>query len=240
MPADDDDPEIRYRDATQMGKVYLRPADVKRVIPGLREPDQGPEADDPELTIEVWRARIRWHPGELNTLRHNQSFLAGIGNAYSDETVHAAGLLPFRRRSSLADDEVVALYVTMRKVLADAITDLRERVPPKFEKQVRDFPAVHDQGGQPSPRCGTRITKVRAGGSSPHIAAAASADRRSRPARCAGRRGPCPQGRSKTCPIRRSAGSLIALSSTSTFAVVPKRAAMTMRVSPERTLYVAL
>ena len=164
MPADADEPEIRYRDPTQMGKVYLRPADVQRVIPGLGEPDQGPDADDPELTLDIWRERIRRHPGELKNLLRNQSFVAGIGNAYSDEIVHAAGLLPFRRRSSLAAEEVDALYVAMRAVLADAIAILRERVPPTFEKQVRDFLAVHNKGGQPCPRCGARITEVRAGG----------------------------------------------------------------------------
>ena len=164
MPADGDDPEVRYRDPTQMGKVYLRPAGVRRVIPGLGAPDQGPEADDPELTLEVWRDRIRRHPGGLKNLLRNQSFVAGIGNAYSDEIVHAAGLLPFRRRSSLAAEEIDALYVAMRAVLADAIAVLRERVPPNFEKQVRDFLVVHDKGGQPCPRCGTRITEVRAGG----------------------------------------------------------------------------
>ena len=40
----------------------------------------------------------------------------------------------------------------------------RERVPPTFETQVRDFLAVHMKGGQPCPRCGTRITEVKAGG----------------------------------------------------------------------------
>ena len=62
--------------------------------------------------------------------------------------------------------------------LADAIEVLRERVPPTFEKQVRDFLAVHDKGGQPCPRCGTRITEVRAGGFITRTAGAASADRR--------------------------------------------------------------
>ena len=57
-----------------------------------------------------------------------------------------------------------ALYDATRSTLADAIAVLRERVPPTFEKQVRDFLAVHDKGGQPCPRCGTRITEVRAGG----------------------------------------------------------------------------
>ena len=77
--------------------------------------------------------------------------MAGIGNAYSDEILHAARLLPFRKRSSLATEEVDELYAAMRTTLARAIDVLRERVPPTFEKQVRDFLAVHDKGGQPCP-----------------------------------------------------------------------------------------
>jgi formamidopyrimidine-DNA glycosylase len=165
LPADDARPELRYRDPTQMGKIYLRPAGVDRTIPGLGEPDQGPDADDPALTLAVWRDRIRRHPGELKNLLRNQSFVAGIGNAYSDEILHAARLLPFRKRASLAAEEVDALYLATRATLVDAIAVLSERVPPTFERQVRDFLAVHDKGGQPCPRCGTRITEVKAGGS---------------------------------------------------------------------------
>ena len=164
LPADEARPEVRYRDPTQMGKVYLRPAGVDRPVPGLGAPDQGPDADDPALTLEIWRDRIRRHPGELKNLLRNQAFVAGIGNAYSDEILHAARLLPFRKRSSLAAEEVDALYAATRTTLATAIGILRERVPPTFERQVRDFLAVHDRGGQPCPRCGARITEVRAGG----------------------------------------------------------------------------
>ncbi len=164
LPPADAMPEIRYRDPTQMGKIYLRPAGIDRPVPGLGEPDQGPDADDPGLTLEAWRERIRRHPGELKNLLRNQAFVAGIGNAYSDEILHAAGFLPFRKRASLAAEEVDALYAATRATLASAIEVLRERVPPAFEKQVRDFLAVHDKGGQPCPRCGTRITEVRAGG----------------------------------------------------------------------------
>ncbi len=164
LPADGARAEVRYRDPTQMGKIYLLPAGVERAVPGLGEPEQGPDADDPALTLEVWRDRIRRHPGELKNLLRNQSFVAGIGNAYSDEILHAAGLLPFRKRSSLAAEEVDALYGATRTTLTKAIDVLRERVPPTFERQVRDFLAVHDKGGQPCPRCGTRITEVKAGG----------------------------------------------------------------------------
>ena len=93
LPADDAAAEVRYRDPSQMGKVYLLPAGVERAVPGLRA-DQGPDADDPALTLEVWRARIQRHPGELKTLLRNQAFVAGIGNAYSDEILHAARLQP--------------------------------------------------------------------------------------------------------------------------------------------------
>ena len=164
LPAPDATPEIRYRDPTQMGKVYLQPAGVDRPVPGLGPGEQGPDADDPALTLDVWRDRIRKHPGELKNLLRNQAFVAGIGNAYSDEVLHAARLLPFRKRSSLAAEEVDALYEATRSTLTNAIAVLEERVPPTFEKQVRDFLAVHDKGGQACPRCGTRITEVKAGG----------------------------------------------------------------------------
>jgi formamidopyrimidine-DNA glycosylase len=164
LPADDARAEIRYRDPTQMGKVYLLPAGMTRSVPGLTDGELGPDADDPSLTLDVWRQRIRKHPGELKNLLKNQAFMAGVGNAYSDEILHAARLLPFRKRSSLAPEEVDALYAATGTTLTAAIDTLRKRVPPTFEKQVRDFLAVHDKGGTPCPRCGTRISEVKPGG----------------------------------------------------------------------------
>lgn len=159
LPANNAEAEIRYRDPSQMGKVYLVPAGVSRPVVGLDD-EQGPDADSPELTLDVWRERIRRHPGELKSLLRNQAFVAGIGNAYSDEILHAARLSPMRRRSSLAPEEVDALYAATRSTLANAEAILRERVPPTFEKQVRDFLAVHRRGGEPCPRCGTRLSEV--------------------------------------------------------------------------------
>ena len=164
LPADDEPAEIRYRDPTQMGKVYLVPAGLDRPVPGLTEDEIGPDADDPALTLDAWRTRIKRHPGELKNLLKNQAFVAGIGNAYSDEILHAARLLPFRKRTTLAAEEIDSLYAATKSTVADAITVLRERVPPTFEKQVRDFLAVHDKGGTPCPRCGTRISEVKPGG----------------------------------------------------------------------------
>ena len=163
LPADDAAVEIRYRDPTQMGKVYVLPAGVDRPVAGYDD-ELGPDADDPGLTLDSWRERIRRHPGELKNLLKNQAFIAGIGNAYSDEILHAARLLPFRKRSTLGTDEVDALHAATRETMTHAIEELRARVPPTFEKQARDWLAVHDKGGQPCPRCGTRISEVKPGG----------------------------------------------------------------------------
>ena len=160
LPPADAEAEIRYRDPSQMGKVYLLPAGVTRPVVAFEDAEQGPDADDPSLTLDAWRDRIRRHPGELKSLLRNQAFIAGIGNAYSDEILHAAKLSPFRRRSSLAPEEIDGLYVATGTTLAHAIEILRERVPPTFEKQVRDFLGVHLRGGEPCPRCGTRLSEV--------------------------------------------------------------------------------
>jgi formamidopyrimidine-DNA glycosylase len=164
MPGDRATPELRYRDPTQMGKVYLLPAGVQRSVPGAGPDEMGPDADDAALTLDVWRARIRRHPGELKNLLRNQEFVAGIGNAYSDEILHAARLAPFRKRGTLAPDEVDELYRATRDTLANAIAVLRERVPPAFETEIRDFLAIHNRGGEVCPRCGQRITQTEAGG----------------------------------------------------------------------------
>ena len=164
MPEGGATPELRYRDPTQMGKVYLLPSGVQRSVPGAGPDEMGPDADDDALTLDVWQARIRRHPGELKNLLRNQEFVAGIGNAYSDEILHAARLAPFRKRGTLAPDEVDELYRATRDTLANAVAVLRERVPPAFETEIRDFLAVHNRGGEVCPRCGQRITQTEAGG----------------------------------------------------------------------------
>lgn len=162
LPPPDAPVEMRYRDATRMGKLYLLPQGTSRPVAGWDE--QGPDADDPALTLEVWRERIRRHSGELKNLLRNQAFVAGVGNAYSDEILWAARLAPFRTRASLAPDEVDELYRATRDVLTWAIAELRMLVPPRLEVEQRRFLRVHDKGGQPCPRCGSKLSEVKAGG----------------------------------------------------------------------------
>jgi formamidopyrimidine-DNA glycosylase len=162
LPKPGEEVELRYRDSTRMGKLYLLPVGVTREVAGWNE--QGPEANDEGLTLDEWRRRIRRHTGELKNLLRKQEFVTGIGNAYSDEILWAARLAPSRTRSSLADDEIDALYEATRDVLGWAIGELRELVPPRLEVEQRKFLKVHGKGGQPCPRCGARISEISAGG----------------------------------------------------------------------------
>jgi formamidopyrimidine-DNA glycosylase len=148
--------ELRYHDAKDMGKLYLT-ADLAQV-PTFAE--LGPDATDPDLTVDAFRERLRPRRGEIKGVLTNQTFVAGIGNAYADEICWQAGIYPFRRRPSLSDEEVERLYLSMRSVLLDAIETLRERVGEAVDVEVRDFLAVHGKAGQPCPRCGSPVSKV--------------------------------------------------------------------------------
>jgi formamidopyrimidine-DNA glycosylase len=162
IPDDASSAELRYRDPKKMGKVYLQPEGVERAVAGWDA--LGPDADDEALDLATWHARIKRHSGELQNLLKNQEFIAGIGNAYSDEILWAARVAPFRKRASLAPEESEALWRSAREVCSWAVNELRERVPPTFEKQARDFLRVHLRGGEPCPRCGTTISQVAPGG----------------------------------------------------------------------------
>src|ERR1700730_14340869 len=150
--------ELRYLDHRDMGRIYWV-ADCAREVPGW--PGLGPEADSvPQMGLETFRKRLRRFRDELKDLLRNQEFLAGIGNAYSDEILFEARLLPLRRRASLkpADEEALfAAIPALLKPAGDAIL-----ATPNYEesKQDRTFMSVHMKGGKTCPRCGHRISQL--------------------------------------------------------------------------------
>jgi formamidopyrimidine-DNA glycosylase len=148
--------ELRYSDQRTMGQVYLT-ADLT-TIPGWTE--MGPEPFD--LTLEEFRERMRPHRGEVKGVLTRGQAVAGIGNAYADEICFAARIHPYRKRTSLTDEDVAHLYEAIQSVLRDAIATLRERVGADIHREVRDFLAVHGKGGRPCPACGTAISEIKA------------------------------------------------------------------------------
>jgi formamidopyrimidine-DNA glycosylase len=150
--------ELRYLDFRDMGRIYWT-ADPTRDVPAWA--DMGPEADAVgELGLEDFRRRLRRYRDELKDLLRNQAFLAGVGNAYSDEILFEARLLPLRRRSTLKPDEEQALYEAIPTVLERAVTAILANPDYDESKQDRKFMKVHAKGGQDCPRCGHRISQL--------------------------------------------------------------------------------
>jgi formamidopyrimidine-DNA glycosylase len=150
--------ELRYLDFRDMGRIYWT-ADPTREVPAWA--DMGPEADAVgELGLEEFRRRLRRYRDELKDLLRNQAFLAGVGNAYSDEILFEARLLPLRRRASLKPDEEQALYEAIPTVLERAVSAILANPDYDEAKQDRKFMKVHAKGGQDCPRCGHRISQL--------------------------------------------------------------------------------
>jgi formamidopyrimidine-DNA glycosylase len=150
--------ELRYSDQKTMGQIYL--TDDLSAIPGWTE--MGPEPFD--LTLEEFRRRLQPHRGEIKGVLTRGKAVAGIGNAYADEICFAARIHPYRKRTSLDEQELERLHEAMQSVLREAIATLRERVGTDIHREVRDFLAVHGKGSQPCPACGTAISEVKARG----------------------------------------------------------------------------
>ena len=150
--------ELRYLDHRDMGRIYWS-ADPARDVPAWAE--MGPEADAVgDLSLEDFRKRLRRYRDELKDLLRNQAFLAGVGNAYSDEILFEARLLPLRRRATLKPDEEQALYEAIPSVLDRAVTEILANPDYDESKQDRKFMKVHAKGGQACPRCGHRISQL--------------------------------------------------------------------------------
>jgi formamidopyrimidine-DNA glycosylase len=150
--------ELRYLDFRDMGRIYWV-ADCDHDVPGWA--GVGPEADSvTEMGFDAFRKRLRRFRDELKDLLRNQEFLAGIGNAYSDEILFEARLLPLRRRASLKPADEQALYEAIPVVLKRAVDAILTNPNYDESKQDRSFMSIHMKGGKTCPRCGHRISQI--------------------------------------------------------------------------------
>ncbi|MDE2860857.1 MAG: hypothetical protein OYI31_08595 [Chloroflexota bacterium] len=150
--------QLRYLDDTQMGMAYYLHTSRLEEAPRLAE--QGPDVLDEYPALPEFRERLRRFQGEIKGVLTRGRFLAGIGNAYADETLFAAGIFPFKKRSALSDSETARLHEAIPAVLNHAIATLRKRMGDETHVKVRDFLAVHGKSGGPCPRCGGPITNI--------------------------------------------------------------------------------
>ncbi len=153
-----DGSHLRYLDDTQMGMAYYVESSRIEELPRMAE--QGPDVLFEYPDLAAFRARLRSFQGEIKGVLTRGRFLAGIGNAYADEALFAAGVFPFKKRSAMSDDETARLHEAIPAVLHHAIATLRERMGDETHVKVRDFLAVHGKGKDPCPRCDGPITTI--------------------------------------------------------------------------------
>jgi formamidopyrimidine-DNA glycosylase len=154
--------EIRYADQRFMGRVYLATPDTLNTVPQFAE--MGPDVLDPALTEAAYKERLKKHNGQIKGILVNHKFVAGVGNAYSDEILWEAKVHPYRKRTQLSDEEQSALYHATRSVLQWAGEIVAEKMAESIDyEEWRDHLRVHRRGGQPCPRCGSTISEITAG-----------------------------------------------------------------------------
>jgi formamidopyrimidine-DNA glycosylase len=128
-------------------------------VPGIAS--LGPDPLDESFTIDVLgtilqdagRAQVK------GVLRH-QGTIAGIGNAYSDELLHAARMSPFKPASTIVGDDLQTLYDAIRNVLGEAVERSRGLAAADLKGEKKSHLAVHARTGLPCPVCGDTVREV--------------------------------------------------------------------------------
>jgi formamidopyrimidine-DNA glycosylase len=136
--------------------VYLvtDPAEV----PGVAR--LGPDPLAPDFTVETLAGLLAGRRTQIKGVLRDQSVIAGIGNAYSDEVLHAARMSPFRLAASLTDDEVAALYDVIVTTLREAVARSAGLAAGDLKAEKKSGLRVHARAGQPCPVCGDTVREV--------------------------------------------------------------------------------
>jgi len=127
-------------------------------VPGVAR--LGPDPLGPGFGVSELAAILDGSRQQLKGLLRDQSVLAGVGNAYSDEVLHAAKLSPFRLGSSLSVAEVEGLYEALQSVLRDAVARAHGLAAGDLKKEKKTAMRVHGRTGLPCPVCGDTVREV--------------------------------------------------------------------------------
>jgi len=119
-----------------------------------------------DATVEEFARAIRARNHTLKRALTDPRILSGIGNAYSDEILFEARLSPFTLTQKLSDEDVEQLFAAIKRTLSDWVERLRSDAKDRFPEKVTAFRpdmATHGKYGEPCPRCGSKIQRIRYG-----------------------------------------------------------------------------
>ncbi len=151
---------------TEAGSQRRASLHVVRGEEGLRSLDPG-GIDVFAADLAVFREALTFENHTLKRALTDPRTFSGIGNAYSDEILHAARLSPIAQTRKLTANEIARLHAATRDTLTLWLDRLRAEARQKFPEKVtafRDGMAVHGRYGQPCPRCGEKVLRIRYAG----------------------------------------------------------------------------
>jgi formamidopyrimidine-DNA glycosylase len=127
-------------------------------VPGIAS--LGPDPLDPAFTPAALAAILAGRRTQIKGVLRDQKVIAGIGNAYSDEVLHAARMSPFRLAASLTPDEVTELHAVIVGTLREAIARSEGLAAGDLKKEKKAGLRVHGRAGEPCPVCGDTVREV--------------------------------------------------------------------------------
>ena len=127
-------------------------------VPGIER--LGPDPLDPSFDRAAFAALLAGRRTQIKGVLRDQSVIAGVGNAYSDEILHAAKMSPYALAASLTDDEVDRLFAAMQDTLADAVAEASGKPPAELKDAKRRGMQVHGRRGETCPVCGDGVRSV--------------------------------------------------------------------------------
>ncbi|MET7864580.1 Fpg/Nei family DNA glycosylase [Micromonospora taraxaci] len=125
-------------------------------VPGVAK--LGPDALAADLP--TFAERLRSRRGQVKGVLTDQSVLSGVGNAYSDEILHAAKLSPFSITDRLTDAQIATVHAATRQVLGDAVERSLGQRAAELKGEKRSGLKVHARAGLPCPVCGDTVREV--------------------------------------------------------------------------------
>ncbi|MEV7612125.1 DNA-formamidopyrimidine glycosylase family protein [Streptomyces sp. NPDC089799] len=127
-------------------------------VPGIARLGPDPLADG--FDREAFAALLHGERRRIKGVLRDQSVIAGIGNAYSDEVLHVARLSPFKLASDLDEEAVTRLHQAVRDTLRDAVERSRGLAAGRLKAEKKTGMRVHGRAGEPCPVCGDTIREV--------------------------------------------------------------------------------
>ncbi|MCI3278021.1 Fpg/Nei family DNA glycosylase [Streptomyces cylindrosporus] len=127
-------------------------------VPGVARLGPDPLADD--FDEQSFAALLVRERRQIKGALRDQSLIAGVGNAYSDEILHAARMSPFKLAASLTPEETTRLYDALRTTLTEAVERSRGVAAGRLKAEKKSALRVHGRTGLPCPVCGDTIREV--------------------------------------------------------------------------------